>query len=98
MTMIEFEQGAFRIDARVVAEGLAIEPVRVQPLMREGKITSLCECGVGEDAGRYRLAFFHENRVLRIVVDEDGNVIEQSTADIGAGRRSPPRSKRKGRT
>jgi hypothetical protein len=64
--------------------------------MREGKVTSLCERGVGEDAGRYRLTFFHENRVLRIVVDEDGNVLEQSTADIGAGRRSPPRSKRKG--
>jgi hypothetical protein len=30
--------------------------------MREGEITSLCEHGVDDDAGTYRLTFFHRNR------------------------------------
>jgi hypothetical protein len=45
--------------------------------MREGKITVLCERGVDEDAGRYRMTFFHENRRFRLVVDEEADLGEQ---------------------
>ena len=59
----EFEEGTLRIDAAVIGQGLNVEPSLVQILMREGKITALCERGVDEDAGgRYRMTFFHENR------------------------------------
>ena len=51
--------------------------------MREGKITALSERGVDEDAGRYRMTFFHENRRFRLVVDEEGNAIQRSTVDFG---------------
>jgi hypothetical protein len=51
--------------------------------MREGKITSLCERGVDKDDGRYRLTFFFENRRLRLIVDQGGNVIRRSTLDFG---------------
>jgi Family of unknown function (DUF6522) len=51
--------------------------------MREGKITVLCERGVNEDAGRYRLTFFYENRRFRLIVDEEGNAIRGSTVDFG---------------
>ena len=39
----------------------------------------LCERGVDEHAGRYRMTFFHENRRFRLVVEEEGNAIQRST-------------------
>lgn len=82
MATIEFEEGAIQVDARIVAEGLGIEPSLVQERMREGKITSLCERGIDEDNGRYRLTFFSENRRFRLVVDERGNVVRRSAIDF----------------
>jgi hypothetical protein len=55
---VEFEQGTLSIDAAVVGRGLNVEPSLVPVRMREGKITVLCERGLNEDAGRYRLNFF----------------------------------------
>jgi hypothetical protein len=52
-------------------------------MMRKGEITSLCERGVNEDAGRYRLTFFHKSRRFRLVVDGTGTVIQRSTVDFG---------------
>ena len=37
--------------------------------MRKGETTSLSERGVNEDAGRYRLTFFHNSRRFRLIVD-----------------------------
>jgi Family of unknown function (DUF6522) len=84
MAIVEFEEGALRIDEAVIGQGLNVEPSLVQVRMREGKITVLCERGVDEDAGRYRISFFHENRRFRLVVDEEGNAIQRSTVDFGA--------------
>ena len=83
MAIVEFEEGALRIDAAVIGRGLNVEPSLVQVRMREGKITVLCERGVDEDAGRYRLTFFHENRRFRVVIDEEGNIIRRSIIDFG---------------
>ena len=44
-------------------QGLALEPSLVQALMRKGEITSVCECGVNEDAGRYRLTRWRDERI-----------------------------------
>ena len=93
MSSVEFEHGAFSVDAALIAEGLGIEPELVQPRMRDGTITSRCERGLGNDSGRYRLTFFHGVRRFCLVVDATGNVIENSTADIGTPRRTA--SKRK---
>jgi Family of unknown function (DUF6522) len=62
MAMVEFEEGTLRIDAAVIGQGLNVEPSLVQVRMREGKITVLCEHGIDEDAGLYRMTFFYENR------------------------------------
>lgn len=83
MATIEFESGALRIDATTIAEGLGIEPALVQVWMRQGRITARCERGLDEDAGRYRLTFFHASRRFRLVVDEEGNAIQRSTVDFG---------------
>ena len=83
MALVKFEEGTLNIDAAVIGRGLNIEPSLVQGRMREGKITVLSERGVDEDAGRYRLTFFYENRRFRLVVDEEGNAVQRSTLDFG---------------
>lgn len=93
MSKVVFEEGAVSIDATIVAEGFAIEPALIQPLMRSGAITSLCERGANEDTGRYRLTFFHEKRCLRLVIDATGDIIEQSISDVGEHRPAMPRRK-----
>ena len=60
VTEIAFQDGAVCIDATVIAQGLGIEAASVQSLMRGGEITSLCEAGADEDAGRHRVTFFAE--------------------------------------
>jgi hypothetical protein len=81
--MIEFEEGGVSIDARLVGEGLGIDPALVPLRMREGAIRGVCERGVDADAGRYRLTFFHRGKRLRLVVDADGNVLQRSLLDLG---------------
>jgi hypothetical protein len=81
--VVEFEQGTLSIVAAVVGRGLNVEPSLVPVRMREEKITVLCEHGLNEDAGRYRLNFFNENRRFHLVVDEAGNAVKCSTIDFG---------------
>jgi len=95
MAMIEFEDGAIQVDVAFVAKGLRIEPSLVQERMRDGKITTLCERGIDDDEGRHRLSFFSENRRFRLVVDDNGNVVQKSAIDFGA-RRLPVSARRPG--
>jgi hypothetical protein len=91
---IEIKNGVFSVDAELIGEALGLEPAQVQAQMRAGKITSLCEHGVGEDAGRYRLTFFYEQRRLRLVIDENGNTIERSVDSAIGPRRHAQRDER----
>jgi hypothetical protein len=74
---IDFDGHSFSVDARLIANSFGISPEHVQPLMREGKLTSRCERGIDQDAGRYRLTFFHGQRNLSFIVDEAGEIIER---------------------
>lgn len=86
MQAVEFIDDAFTIDAAVIAEGFALAPAIVQRRMREGKLTSRCERGMDEDAGRYRLTFFYNQRRFHLVVDEAGRILERSaTVRVAAG-------------
>jgi hypothetical protein len=80
---IQFEEGSISVDAKLIGKSLGVEVPLVQALMREGKITSICERGIDVDAGTYRLTFFHANRRLRLIVGEAGNIIRRSTIDFG---------------
>ena len=86
MTKIEFEDGAVSIDAAVIAAGLGIDPALVQWHMRNGRITSLCERGTDEDAGRHRLTFRFRDRSFRVTADDTGKIIGQETVGRGPGR------------
>jgi hypothetical protein len=83
MNKIEIHDGAMHIEASIVAQGLELEPSLVQAMMRKREITSLCERGVNEDAGRYRLTFFHKSRRFRMIVDGTGTVIQRSIINFG---------------
>lgn len=93
MAEIEFENGAAEVDAALVGESLGIEPSLVQEQMREGTITSLCERGIDDDVGRYRLTLFSNRRRLRLLVDDGGNVVQRPSVDFGE--RGLPDSARK---
>ena len=83
MKPLEFEDGAIQVDATIVAAGFGITPTALLERLREGAITSLCERGIDEDRGRYRLTFFSQTRRFRLVVDECGAVVQRSAIDFG---------------
>ncbi|WP_342728095.1 DUF6522 family protein [Bradyrhizobium sp. B097] len=83
MTTIAFTDSTFEVDADIVADGLGITVRLLQDQMRSGKITTLSERGVDNDAGRHRLTFFSEHRRFRLVIDERGTILQRSTLDFG---------------
>jgi hypothetical protein len=83
MPRIEFDDGIVQIDASLIAEGLGIEPSRLQAAIRERRITSRYERGIDQDAGRHRLTFISERRRLSFILDDAGNVVRRSVIDFG---------------
>jgi hypothetical protein len=83
MSPLVFDDGAVQIEAGIVADGLGIPLPLLRERMRSGKITSRSEQGIDTDRGRHRLTFFFENRRFRIVVDENGAILQRSTLDYG---------------
>jgi hypothetical protein len=81
------DEGA-TVDVAILADGFGIDAADVEPLMRQGRLTSRFERGVGTDAGRCRLTFWLDAKRFRIVVDEQGTVVKKFRTDYGAlGRR-----------
>ena len=81
------DEGA-TVDVAILADGFGIDAADVEPLMREGRLTSRFERGVGTDAGRCRLTFWLDAKRFRIVVDEQGTVVKKFRTDFGVlGRR-----------
>ena len=74
---VDFDGESFSIDAALIADALGMGSQKVQALMRARKITSVCERGIEQDAGRYRLSFRHANQMLRFVVDERGEILQR---------------------
>ncbi len=92
---IQFDGESFSVDAALIAESLGIGLSLIQTLMRQGKITSRCERGVDEDAGRHRLTFFHGNRRLCLVVDDSGAIVERRLDSAAQSRARTLRSLRR---
>lgn len=81
MTQVEVGENGFVVDAAILAEAFGIMPPEVQPLMQSGTITSLCEKGVNEDEGRWRLTFYFAGRAVRLTVNTKGDILGQSRFD-----------------
>jgi len=88
MSAVSFSGSSIIVDAALVAESFGLPEKKLRSLMRAGTITSRSETGQGEDAGRTRLNFIFGNRVLRLIVDAEGNQIEPARIDFTAG--NPP--------
>ena len=87
MTSIQAKAGDFVIDAALLADTFRLSQDEIKARMRKGAITSRCEAGVDDDAGRWRLTFHHGDRACRFIVDEAGNVLKRVTFPIKAGPR-----------
>lgn len=70
-------QRAIEIDGTLVARALGLEAEAFKRLLDMHKITVLCERGTGEDAGLYRASYYYKGARARLVVDANGNVVEQ---------------------
>lgn len=97
MNGISIGDAEITVDAALLAEGFGISEAKLRSLMRAGSITSRCEVGEGEDAGRTRLNFLYGNRVLRLAVDAAGNLvdpirIQHTGSDYFAARRCGKKS------
>ena len=92
---IELKDGTFDLAADVIASGLGLAAETVPVLLRAGEITSRCEKGLDDDAGWYRLTFFHGNRRLRLFVDDRGHIARRGLIDFGS-RPVPPAARRPG--
>ncbi len=83
MNAVIAERGEFSVDAEILAEEFGLDAADVLTALRERRITSLCERGIDEDAGRTRLTFFHGQRRLRLVIDDSGAILDRSTTAAG---------------
>jgi hypothetical protein len=90
MSAIEIRNEEFYVDAALIAEGFGLDPASVPTFMRDGRITSRCERGVDEDAGRFRLTFFTERRCMRLLVDEAGNLLDKAVFALRRSRAVRP--------
>jgi hypothetical protein len=86
---LERQGETFTVDASVLGELLDVPASDVQSLMRENKITCLCEHGEAEHAGRHRLTFFYKGRRGQLIVDESGRLLRHSIIELGSRARSP---------
>lgn len=86
--VIEFSDNTFVVDAALIGELLHVPATSVPILMREGRITSVCERGAGEDEGEFRLTFFYRSRRARLITDSAGRLLRRSAVDFG-GRSIP---------
>lgn len=68
------------VDGMAVARELGLEVAVFRQLMDAEKITVLCERGTGEDAGTWRVSFYHGDRRARFVVDAQGRILDTPAA------------------
>lgn len=82
MTAVSRDGADFVVEAPLLAETFGLTEAGVRAAMRAGDLTSRCETGEGEDAGRWRLTFHHRDRALRLVVDAAGTIHKRTTFPI----------------
>ena len=80
-------QTAVEVPLEWVAHLLGLPPEAAQAAMRAGTLTSVLEKGVGRDAGRMRLTFFHGTRRARIILElGNGATIGRVAELVGCSR------------
>lgn len=80
---VEFDSEGPVVDAKLIGDLLNIREDQVSSHIQKGDITTLCEKGIGEHDGGFRLSFFHHNRRGQIEVDSQGHVSKRTVIDFG---------------
>lgn len=80
---IEIADDAFIIGAELLGELLHVPAAQVPILLREGAIRSVCERGIEDNEGEFRLTFFYRSRRARLSADLTGQIIRGSVIDFG---------------
>jgi hypothetical protein len=86
---IEQKDGMFCVDASLLGRFFDLTPEDVLVLMKKRIITSLCERGIDDHDGEFRLSFFYGRRQLRLTLDAAGTLLHHKLVDIGGPRRPP---------
>ena len=68
---------AIEVEAAIVARAMRFAVEYFLRQLRNGRIRTLVERGSGDDEGRHRLTFRTSDRLLTLVVDSDGAIIEE---------------------
>lgn len=82
MSVVRLDDGSVGVEASLIAADLGLDPSQVLESLRAGQLTALCERGVAEDAGRYRLTFRRGNRRLWLIIDEQGRIVARNSSRI----------------
>lgn len=82
--VIDLEDDGFVVDVALLARLLDVPASDIQALMREGRITSICEKGIDEHHDQFRLTFFHGNRRACVSVDRSGRILTRSVIDFSS--------------
>ena len=78
-TGVSITAEGFVVDAEILGAAFGLAAKTVTERLRTAEITSRCETGVDEDAGSWRLTFYHGGRALRLTVDAKGTILARST-------------------
>ena len=79
---LDLAQRAINVEATAIADGLGLAPEQVINSLRNGGLTALCEQGIAQDAGQFRLTFFYADKRLRFIVGQDGHILGRSTEKL----------------
>ncbi|PWR03353.1 hypothetical protein DKT77_06870 [Meridianimarinicoccus roseus] len=80
---IDMRTGQPTIDATDLGGLLNLTPEEVRERLRVGRITTRLETGEGEDAGKMRLSFFHDDIRVRLTCSADGTVLKTLRTKAG---------------
>ncbi|MGO4678076.1 DUF6522 family protein [Bosea sp. 2YAB26] len=74
MQIVRDDAGDITMDAAVLSGRLGMSNSAMRQLMRRGLVHSRVEVGIGEDAGRCRLALRCGNRIWQAVLGPEGQI------------------------
>ncbi len=89
-TAVKVGDDEITVDAAVLAPRLGLTVEALKQHMGEGRVTSVSETGVDEDAGRARLTFRYGARIWRVVIEADGSLIEDPVPGAKGPRAADP--------
>lgn len=93
MRTVACDDRGFVVSADILADAFGLTQAEVKTAMRGGSLTSRCEAGVEEDAGKWRLTFHFQGRASRLIVDDAGKIVQRASfpirTNVTPGSRAP---------